>query len=460
MLWVDDGRRPAAATTAACRPATTCCGSSPTCASSIPAARRPTIECDGDGVHHLLRRGPPGRGGVRRRRRAWRRCARRAASSRSTRRSSAPVGPGDLVLVHAGAAIAVAGRTRRERTSVTDFLYPFIEGDERDAGALLDDLAASARAKAADSDRAPRGDARARGASRLAAAAARWPSASRPAAGCSPSATVAARPTRRPSPTCSPPAWGDRASGPLPRRRHRGAHRARQRRRLRPGVLAPADRPRPSRRHRRSACRPAAARATCSPRSQEARRARACSRSASPATTAARWPSRATSTTASWCASDSVHRIQETQAALGVRAVAAVQERLAAAEAPCADAGVRRRRREAAVLDRIEAFRRRRPRLHRRRRHAGPRRRRQGVGRAGRRGVPRSVRRRPSPAPLARRGHVDAAQRRAAGVQHRLVRGAAAAVPGWLDRSPRRARHRQRPRRAGRRPDVARRPRS
>jgi D-sedoheptulose 7-phosphate isomerase len=33
----------------------------------------------------------------------------------------------------------------------TDFLYPFIEGDERDAAALLSDLAASAQAKGADS---------------------------------------------------------------------------------------------------------------------------------------------------------------------------------------------------------------------------------------------------------------------------------------------------------------------
>jgi D-sedoheptulose 7-phosphate isomerase len=34
---------------------------------------------------------------------------------------------------------------------MTDFLYPFIEADERDAGALLTDLAASAEAKASDS---------------------------------------------------------------------------------------------------------------------------------------------------------------------------------------------------------------------------------------------------------------------------------------------------------------------
>lgn len=35
----------------------------------------------------------------------------------------------------------------------TDFLYPFIEADERDAGALLTDLAASAEAKATESAR-------------------------------------------------------------------------------------------------------------------------------------------------------------------------------------------------------------------------------------------------------------------------------------------------------------------
>ena len=35
----------------------------------------------------------------------------------------------------------------------TDFLYPFIEADERDAGALLTDLAGSAEAKASESAR-------------------------------------------------------------------------------------------------------------------------------------------------------------------------------------------------------------------------------------------------------------------------------------------------------------------
>ena len=43
----------------------------------------------------------------------------------------------------------------------TDFLYPFIDAGERDAGALLADLAASAEAKATESRRLRVGDARA-----------------------------------------------------------------------------------------------------------------------------------------------------------------------------------------------------------------------------------------------------------------------------------------------------------
>ena len=38
----------------------------------------------------------------------------------------------------------------------TDFLYPFIESEETDAGSLLDDLASSARGKAAESARLQR----------------------------------------------------------------------------------------------------------------------------------------------------------------------------------------------------------------------------------------------------------------------------------------------------------------
>ena len=65
--------------------------------------------------------------------------------------------------------------------------------------------------------------------------------------------------------------------------------------------------------------------------------------------------------------SDSVHRIQETQAALGFALWAAVQRRTRGL-----DRWVRSADREASVLERIEAFRRRRPAPDRRRRHAWP----------------------------------------------------------------------------------------
>ena len=97
----------------------------------------------------------------------------------------------------------------------TDFLYPFIEGDETDSESLLADLARSAEGKWRQST-----------ALRLATLAASeaqvarprprpWPSASRPADGCSRSATGAAPPTPRPSPTCTP---SRRGVGPLPAR--------------------------------------------------------------------------------------------------------------------------------------------------------------------------------------------------------------------------------------------------
>ena len=87
----------------------------------------------------------------------------------------------------------------------------------------------------------------------------------------------------------------------------------------------------------------------------------------------------------------------------------------------------------------------------RRRRHARPRRRRQGVGRARRRGVPRRVRQRRA-RPAARRRDVDA-RRRASGSRSAPTRSwcKPLRVPGRLDRPPRGARHRERPRRAGRR---------
>ena len=228
-------------------------------------------------------------------------------------------------------------------------------------------------------------------------------------------------------------------------RRQRRAHRARQRRRLRPRVLPPAHRPRPRRRHRpraldqRQLAQPAA---SPSPRraarglltvglagydgGEMARvgRRRPLPRGATPtASTASRRPRRRWRSTL-W------------------RSVQRTGRRRAPSEAD----DRRRDDREAAVLERIEAFRRRRPRAHRRGRHAGPRRRRQGVGRAGRRRVPRRVRHRrarrrwPTPPRSTLPGG------RAAGVQHRLVRRAAPPLPRRLDRPPRRARHGQRPR--------------
>ena len=54
--------------------------------------------------------------------------------------------PGDLVLIHAGFAIRLDELLMPE---TTDFLYPFIEGDETDAESLLEDLARSATASGA-----------------------------------------------------------------------------------------------------------------------------------------------------------------------------------------------------------------------------------------------------------------------------------------------------------------------
>ena len=127
--------------------------------------------------------------------------------------------------------------------------------------------------------------------------------------GSSTDAAVARRPVR-------PPAVGRPRPGALPRRRRGRAHRARQRRRLRPRLLPPADRPRSRAATWPSACRRAATRATCSPRSPRPPRA-ACSPSAWPATTAARWRDRPTSHHCLVVRADSVHRIQEAQAALG-----------------------------------------------------------------------------------------------------------------------------------------------
>ncbi len=95
----------------------------------------------------------------------------------------------------------------------TGFLYPFIEAEERDAPALLADLAASARRKVAESRDLRAVDPGPRRRHPRARPARRWRTGSATAAGCSPSATAAAPPTPRPRPTCSA---GRRTVSPLP----------------------------------------------------------------------------------------------------------------------------------------------------------------------------------------------------------------------------------------------------
>ena len=63
-------------------------------------------------VHHVLRRGPAGRGRDRPRRRPCRSRGRRGARDRR-RQPGRPGQPGDLVLVHAGVALTVLPRKRR-----------------------------------------------------------------------------------------------------------------------------------------------------------------------------------------------------------------------------------------------------------------------------------------------------------------------------------------------------------
>ena len=110
--------------------------------------------------------------------------------------------PGDLVLVHAGVALTVLAEPD-VTTEPTGFLYPFIDADERDAGALLVDLAASAEAKMAESSDAAHGDARAVRGHASRAPGRRWRIASSTVVGCSRSATAAAPPTPREPPSCS-----------------------------------------------------------------------------------------------------------------------------------------------------------------------------------------------------------------------------------------------------------------
>ena len=169
------------------------------------------------------------------------------------------------------------------------FLYPFIEGNERDPGALLTDLAArpTPRRRRACASGTP---AARHAAPNWSEPPPRWPSGSGTAPGSSPSVTGAARLT--------PPVWPrffrrPRAAGPSPPALSVAdeavAHRPRQRRRVRAGVLPPAHRLRPIRGHRLGSCRRAATRSTSSTPSPRPGGA-GCSPSAWPATTAGRWP--------------------------------------------------------------------------------------------------------------------------------------------------------------------------
>lgn len=83
-------------------------------------------------------------------------------------------------------------------TESTGFLYPFIESEETDTTALLDDLAASARAKSSESARLQQESLREYD-SGLTEQVVPWRSGSRAAAGCTRSATAAAPPM--------PPHW-------------------------------------------------------------------------------------------------------------------------------------------------------------------------------------------------------------------------------------------------------------
>ena len=208
-----------------------------------PARRGSQPQCDEERVHHLLRRGARRRGrrdggpgavhGAHRGRR-------RGASTPpwSSRRR-----PGDLCSSTPALALLEA---ERPVARGTDFLYPFIEGDERDPGALLADLAASAEAKAtgAGASRTPRSSAcgRRTGAGRR--------GDGRAVRGRRTALRLRQRRQRhrrgRPGRALPPPPAG-RA---LPARSlvadQAVAHRARQRCRLRVGVLPPADRLRPA----------------------------------------------------------------------------------------------------------------------------------------------------------------------------------------------------------------------
>ena len=398
VLWIDDARPATCRARRAARAAVPrAVGADPRVLRAPGAAhdRRGGVRA-GHGLRHLLRRGS-----------ARRRCDRsgcsRLASVRtargsrpwSTRRSSARSHPGDLVLVHAGVGHRAASR-RRTVPEGTDFLYPFIEADERDAGR------APGRPRALGGGEG-RGRARACG---------------------------------RPRSTGPRPTVDAAATAMAARvRAGRAAVHVRQRRQLdRRRVAGRAVRP-----HRRGAgrCRPATSSTTR--RSLTAlgndvgfdlvfSRQLIAHGAAGDIAVGLSTSGNSRNVLTAFAEAPGAGLLTIGLAGYDGGEMAALSRTCSTAwsSTPTASTGCRRPRprwaspcgrrcrpalggstmteagdREAEVLDRIEAFRRRRPAPHRRGRHAGPRRRRQGIGGADRRGVRRGVRRRRRPRPLA-----------------------------------------------------------
>ena len=362
-----------------------------------PRAARPAEPaCDGRGLHHLLRRGPArrrsstapkhGHGAVRT----------AVASRRSTPRSSAPSRPGDLVLVHAGTAIASSRRPMMP--SATDFLYPVHRGRRARRGRAARRPRALGRGQGRGERRAAVADARPGLGRRIdGRGRRRWRdrfAARRPAVHVRQRRQLhrcgvagrAVRPT-----AVGPAAAAPAASSTTPRCSPRSATTSASTWSSRRQLIAHAG----ARRHRgravdqRQLAQPAATR---SPR----RRAGAADHRASPATTGGEMaasprrrslPRRARPT----ACTGSRRRRPRSASHCGERCRRTARAGSAASTEPSTRRARRSRSRGArshrgvppppAPADR-------------RRRHARPRRRRQGVGRAGRRRVPRGVRRR------------------------------------------------------------------
>ncbi len=131
---------------------------------------------------------------------AW--CAPPWASSRSTSTSSAPSVPATSC---SSTPAPPSPSSSGAAVTRTDFLYPFIEGDERDAERAARRPRPLGRGQGRGQRRTATRDARPRRRRRSTRAAVAMAAAvRRTVGGCSPSATAAARPTRRRSRRCSP----------------------------------------------------------------------------------------------------------------------------------------------------------------------------------------------------------------------------------------------------------------